>query len=305
MTMPKELTANSGIDALVHAIEAYVSVLATDFTYGHSLQAINLIFNYLPRAFKAGTDRKAREKVHFASTIAGMAFGNAFLGICHSMAHKLGSIFHIPHGLANALLISQVIKYNSVEAPRKQTAFPQYKYPHAALRYARIADHLGLGGKTEEEKVDRYIVERFLENKGTRVVCGGTTSNIVSRITGKDLDIKFRTTRGNDLPPYGLMEGLDLVTEGVLTLQKLNKLLGSCEKNMFEYEIEDEDIDGAHKMFSMLRDSDEIEFLVGRKVNAFYQNPALPFDMSIRSSLIRDITGNLERLEKKVTTHYC
>ena len=157
MSMPQSLTANSGIDALVHAIEAYVSVLATDFTYGHSLQAINLIFNYLPRSFQNGNDRRAREKIHFASTIAGMAFGNAFLGICHSMAHKLGSIFHIPHGLANAMLISQVIQYNSVEAPRKQTAFPQYKYPHAALRYARIADHLRLGGKTEEEKVDRLI----------------------------------------------------------------------------------------------------------------------------------------------------
>ncbi len=157
MTMPKDLTAHSGIDALVHAIEAYVSVLATDFTYGHSLQAINLVFNYLPRAFNDGSDRRAREKIHFASTIAGMAFGNAFLGICHSMAHKLGSIFHVPHGLANALLISQVIKYNSMEAPRKQTAFPQYKYPHAALRYGRIADHLNLGGANDEEKVERLI----------------------------------------------------------------------------------------------------------------------------------------------------
>jgi acetaldehyde dehydrogenase/alcohol dehydrogenase len=163
MTMPEKLTAHSGIDALVHAIEAYVSVLATDFTYGHSLQAINLIFNYLPRAFKDGTDRRAREKVHFASTIAGMAFGNAFLGICHSMAHKLGSMFHVPHGLANALLISQVIKYNATEAPRKQTAFPQYKYPHAALRYGRIADHLHLGGANDTEKVNRLIaaVERL------------------------------------------------------------------------------------------------------------------------------------------------
>ncbi|HOO32382.1 MAG TPA: bifunctional acetaldehyde-CoA/alcohol dehydrogenase [Thermotogota bacterium] len=157
MNMPKGLTANSGIDALVHAIEAYVSVLATDFTYGHSLQAINLIFNYLPRAYKDGSDRRAREKVHFASTIAGMAFGNAFLGICHSMAHKLGSMFHVPHGLANALLISQVIKYNSMEAPRKQTPFPQYKYPHAALRYGRIADHLNLGGTNDDEKVDKLI----------------------------------------------------------------------------------------------------------------------------------------------------
>ena len=163
MTMPEKLTAHSGIDALVHAIEAYVSVLATDFTYGYSLQAINLIFNYLPRAFKDGTDRRAREKVHFASTIAGMAFGNAFLGICHSMAHKLGSMFHVPHGLANALLISQVIKYNATEAPRKQTAFPQYKYPHAALRYGRIADHLQLGGANDTEKVNRLIaaVERL------------------------------------------------------------------------------------------------------------------------------------------------
>ncbi|HOO32379.1 MAG TPA: SpoIIE family protein phosphatase [Thermotogota bacterium] len=160
-------------------------------------------------------------------------------------------------------------------------------------------------GPPLEKKMDRHYVEEFLNQNGTRVICGGTTSNIVSRITGNELEIQFRMTRGNDLPPYGLMKGVDLVTEGVLTLQKLNKLLDSCEKNMFEYEVEDENIDGAHKMFVMLRNSDEIDFTVGRKVNAFYHNPALPFDMSIRSSLIRDITGNLKRLGKIVTIQYC
>ncbi|MGP1385045.1 MAG: bifunctional acetaldehyde-CoA/alcohol dehydrogenase [Thainema sp.] len=158
MNMPKSLTAFGGIDALTHALEAYVSVCASEFTNGQALEAIRLLFKYLPSAYKNGAnDPKAREKVHYAATMAGMAFANGFLGICHSLAHKLGSTFHIPHGLANALMISHVIRYNATDAPFKQAIFPQYKYPNAKWRYARIADYLQLGGADEDEKVDRLI----------------------------------------------------------------------------------------------------------------------------------------------------
>ncbi|WP_035291013.1 bifunctional acetaldehyde-CoA/alcohol dehydrogenase [Clostridium sp. KNHs214] len=154
MGMPKGLTAASGIDALTHALEGYVSVLASDYTNGMALEAIRLIFEYLPLAYNEGTTNvEAREKMAHASTIAGMTFANAFLGVCHSMAHKLGAAHHVPHGIANALLINEVIEFNAVDDPRKQAAFPQYKYPNAKERYARIADYLGLGGKTADEKV--------------------------------------------------------------------------------------------------------------------------------------------------------
>jgi acetaldehyde dehydrogenase/alcohol dehydrogenase len=154
LNMPQKLTAYGGIDALTHALEAYVSVYASEFTNGLALEAIRLLFKYLPSAYKNGAkDPKAREKVHYAATMAGMAFANAFLGVCHSMAHKLGSTFHVPHGLANALMISHVIRYNATDVPFKQAIFPQYKYPNAKWRYARIADYLGLGGETEEQKV--------------------------------------------------------------------------------------------------------------------------------------------------------
>lgn len=155
MSMPKGLTACSGIDVLVHAIEAYVSVMASEYTNGLALEAIRLVFKYLPQAYSEGTTNvKAREKMAHASSIAGMAFSNAFLGICHSMAHKLGAFHHLPHGMANSLLINEVIKFNAADAPTKQAAFAQYKYPNAAWRYARIADYLGLGGNTEAEKVE-------------------------------------------------------------------------------------------------------------------------------------------------------
>ncbi|HLP87153.1 MAG TPA: bifunctional acetaldehyde-CoA/alcohol dehydrogenase [Nostocaceae cyanobacterium] len=158
MNMPKKLTAYGGIDALTHALEAYVSICASEYTNGLALEAIRLLFKYLPSAYKNGAkDPKAREKVHYAATIAGMAFANAFLGICHSLAHKLGSTFHVPHGLANALMISHVIRYNATDAPFKQAIFPQYKYPNAKWRYGRIADYLSLGGTTEEEKVNLLI----------------------------------------------------------------------------------------------------------------------------------------------------
>lgn len=158
LTMPKALTAHGGIDALTHAIESYVSVFATEYTNGLSLEAIRLVFKYLPDAYSKGeNDMKAREKMHYASTTAGMAFANAFLGVCHSMAHKLGASFHIPHGLANALLISEVIRFNATDFPRKQAAFPQYKYPQAKFRYARIADHIGVTGNTVEEKIENLV----------------------------------------------------------------------------------------------------------------------------------------------------
>ncbi|MBE9128043.1 MULTISPECIES: bifunctional acetaldehyde-CoA/alcohol dehydrogenase [unclassified Coleofasciculus] len=156
--MPKSLTAFGGIDALTHALEAYVSVLASEYTNGLALEAIRLIFKYLPSAYKNGaSDPKAREKIHYAATMAGMAFANSFLGICHSMAHQLGATFHVPHGLANALMIPYVIRYNATDAPFKQATFSQYKYPNAKWRYSRIADYLNLGGDTEEEKVELLI----------------------------------------------------------------------------------------------------------------------------------------------------
>lgn len=158
MSMPKGLTASSGIDALTHAIEAYVSVLASEYTNGMAQEAIRLIFKYLPQAYNEGAaNKKAREKMAHASTMAGMAFANAFLGVCHSMAHKLGAFHNIPHGVANALLIKEVIRFNAVDNPRKQAAFPQYKYPNAKWRYARIADYLNLGGTTDDEKVELLI----------------------------------------------------------------------------------------------------------------------------------------------------
>ncbi len=160
LNMPPKLTAHSGIDALTHAIEAMVSVLSTEYTNAMALESIRLLFKYLPDAYRNGAaDPRAREKVHHAGTMAGMAFANAFLGICHSMAHKLGAAFHLPHGLANALLINTVIRYNATDVPFKQTSFPQYTYPSAKARYARIADHLGLGGNTPDEKVDRLVAE--------------------------------------------------------------------------------------------------------------------------------------------------
>ena len=156
--MPKGLTAASGIDALVHAVEAYVSCMATNFTNSNALEAIKLVFKYLGRSYHEGAnDPIAREKMHYAATIAAMAFANAFLGLCHSMAHKLGAMFHIPHGVANALLIRQVIKYNATDCPKKQATFPQYKYPCAVERYAQIADELKLGGNTNEEKTQLLI----------------------------------------------------------------------------------------------------------------------------------------------------
>ena len=156
MTMPKGLCAASGIDVMTHALESYVSCMATDYTRGLSVEAGKLIYENLVKSYETG-DAAAREKVHHAATIAGMAFANAFLGVCHSMAHKLGAAFHIPHGFANALLINQVIRYNSNDCPAKQATFPQYRFPNTKAAYAEFARGIGLKGKTDDELVNNLI----------------------------------------------------------------------------------------------------------------------------------------------------
>ncbi len=160
MNMPKSLTAFGGYDAVTHALEAYVSVLANEYSDGQALQALKMLKEYLPSSYANGAnDPIAREKVHNAATIAGVAFANAFLGVCHSMAHKLGAEFHLPHGLANALLISNVVRYNANDNPTKQTAFSQYDRPQARRRYAEVADHLGLSqeGDRTAQKIERLL----------------------------------------------------------------------------------------------------------------------------------------------------
>lgn len=158
MDQPKGLTAASGIDALTHALEAYASVMATEFTDGLALKAMKNIFDYLPAAFENGShDAVAREKMATASTMAGMAFANAFLGVCHSMAHKLGAFHHLPHGIANALLITDVMRFNASEVPAKMGTFPQYSYPHCKDRYVECANFLGIQGKNDDEKFENFI----------------------------------------------------------------------------------------------------------------------------------------------------
>ena len=160
MNIPKGLTSASGIDALTHALEAIASMMATDYTDGLALKAAKLIFTYLPRAYSlGGHDAEAREEMANASTLAGMAFANAFLGVCHSMAHKLGSYHHLPHGVANALMIEEVIRFNCAKAPTKMGTFPQYKYPDCVRRYAEVASFVGITGKTDEEKVEKLIAK--------------------------------------------------------------------------------------------------------------------------------------------------
>ena len=168
---PKGLTAATGIDAATHALEAYASMMATDYTDGLALKALKNIFEYLPRAYEnGGNDMEAREKMADAATMAGMAFANAFLGVCHSMAHKLGAYHHIPHGIANALLITDVIRYNSAEVPAKMGTFPAYDHPHTLHRYAEIADYLKLGGVDDNEKAENLIkaLEELKEKIGIK-----------------------------------------------------------------------------------------------------------------------------------------
>ena len=158
MSAPKGLTAASGIDAVSHALEAFASMLATDYTDSLALRSLKMMFEYLPRAYENGEgDLEAREKTANAATMAGMAFANAFLGVCHSMAHKLGAFHHLPHGIANALMLDEVIRFNSADVPAKMGTFPQYAYPHTKARYAEIADYLNLSGKTDDEKVESLI----------------------------------------------------------------------------------------------------------------------------------------------------
>ena len=157
MDAPKGLTSASGIDAVTHCLEAYASMMATEYTDGLALRSIKTIFEYLPTAYENGQDVVAREKMANAATMAGMAFANAFLGVCHSMAHKLGAFFHIPHGIANALMIDLVLRFNASETPVKMGTFPQYSYPHTLRRYAEVAENLGLGGNTDEEKLENLI----------------------------------------------------------------------------------------------------------------------------------------------------
>ena len=158
MNAPKGLTSASGIDALVHSIEAYVSMMATEFTDGLAIEAIKTIFEYLPRAYEEGAnDPIAREKMANAATMAGMAFANAFLGICHSMGHKLGAYHHLPHGVTVGLVLDEVMRFNAEEVPTKMGTFPQYDHPHTLRRYAEIADSLNLGGNTDQEKLERLI----------------------------------------------------------------------------------------------------------------------------------------------------
>ena len=158
MNAPKGLTAASGIDAVTHALEAYASMLATDYTDGIALRALKMIFEFLPRAYDNGpNDPIAREKMGNAATMAGMAFANAFLGVCHSMAHKLGAFHHLPHGVANALMIDEVLRFNASEVPAKMGTFPQYDHPHTLARYAEVADYLGITGKNDSEKLENLI----------------------------------------------------------------------------------------------------------------------------------------------------
>ncbi len=163
MSAPKGLTAASGIDAVSHAVEAIASMMATDYTDGLAFRSLKTIFEYLPRAYDSASsgvaDPVAREKMANASTMAGMAFANAFLGVCHSMAHKLGAFHHLPHGVANALMLEEVIRFNSVEVPTKMGTFPQYEHPHTLARYAELAEYLGVKGKNDEQKVEGLIAK--------------------------------------------------------------------------------------------------------------------------------------------------
>ncbi len=170
MSAPKGLTSASGIDALTHALEAYASVMATDYTDGLALKAMKIIFEYLPRAYNDGSDVEAREKMANASTMAGMAFANAFLGVCHSMAHKLGAYHHIAHGIANALLITDVMRYNISDKPPKMGTFSQYQYPHALERYAECARFCGVQGKDDMEVFENFIkkIEQLKEAIGIK-----------------------------------------------------------------------------------------------------------------------------------------
>lgn len=211
--MPKSLTAASGIDALVHSIEAYVSCMASNFTNSNALEAVKIVFEYLEKSWSEGSNNPiAREKMHYAATIAGMAFANSFLGLCHSMAHKLGAIYHIPHGIANALLIRQIIKYNSVDYPKKQVAFPQYKFPDTKTKYGQIADELALGGKNDDEKVDLLIkaIDKLMKdiNLPNSIKEFGISENDFYANLDEMVELAFDDQCTGANPAYPLMEDI-------------------------------------------------------------------------------------------------
>ena len=158
-TMPQKLVAHTGMDAMTHAIEAYVSMMASDYTDGLALKAIKLVFEYLPRAYKDGNDVEARDHMANASCMAGLAFANAFLGVNHSLAHKLGAFHHLPHGIANAVVLLDVMRYNSAEVPTKMGTFPQYQYPKTLARYAEIGRSVGLTGKNDAEVFEKLLAK--------------------------------------------------------------------------------------------------------------------------------------------------
>jgi acetaldehyde dehydrogenase/alcohol dehydrogenase len=173
MSMPRGLAAAGGIDAMTHALEALVSCMASDYTAPLAMEAARLLFAYLPRAYEKGaSDPEARQAVHNAATMAGMAFANAFLGVCHSMAHKLGAKYHIAHGVANALMIEEVMRFNAEEAPTKMAAFPQYKYPHAKADYARLARYLGLAGAGSSNDDDELVAALIAAVAGLKAKIG-------------------------------------------------------------------------------------------------------------------------------------
>ena len=171
MTAPKGLTAASGIDAVTHSLEAIASMMATDYTDSLAMRSLKMVFEYLPKAYDNGqNDPIAREKMANAATMAGMAFANAFLGVCHSMAHKLGAFYHIPHGVANALMIDEVLRFNADPTPRKMGTFSQYDHPHTLERYAEVADYLGIKGKTDADKLENLIaaIDQLKEKVGIK-----------------------------------------------------------------------------------------------------------------------------------------
>lgn len=216
--MPKGLTAASGIDALVHSLEAYVSAMATNFTNSNALEATKLVFKYLERSWSEGAnDPVAREKMHYAATIAGMAFANSFLGLCHSMAHKLGAMFNIPHGVANALLIRQVIKYNAVDCPKKQCIFPQYKFPNAKAKYGQIADELKLGGKNDDEKVALLIdaIDKLMKaiNLPNSIKDFGVTEADFNAKLDEMVELAFDDQCTGANPAYPLMKDIRAIYE--------------------------------------------------------------------------------------------
>ena len=160
-------------------------------------------------------------------------------------------------------------------------------------------------GPPLDSKTDRYYVDKFMKFEGKKVICGGTTGNIIAKIIEKEIEVDVMNSYNGSIPPYGTMEGVDLVTEGVLTIQGLIKLVAECKKDMYDVDVDADNANAAEKLFYIIRECDEVDILVGRKVNAFYHNPALPFDMSIRSNLIRELASNLERVGKKVKLEYC